>query len=119
MPAYVAGQACDLRPGDPFYNLFNGTETPAAVMPSVAFARGQSPSGADQGTTFQISFASAPTAVVLIQGANQDVEALYETLWTSTNTQYDNYTDTTRWAFYRAKISTYSAGGMPVVTAKR
>lgn len=121
MPAYVAGRAPDLRPGDMGYSIFDGTETPSAGLSSLAFARGQSPSGADQGTTFSISFPSAsPNATVLIQGSNQDVDAQYQTLWTSTGLQYDNFTDDVgRWAFYRSQLSAYSSGGMPAVIAKR
>lgn len=107
-----------VQPGDS-YSLFDGTEIPGASIKSAPFSRGESPSGSDQGSTFSMDFVSAPTAVVLIQGANVDAEANYVTLWTSTNTQHDNYTDTARWAFYRAVLSTYSAGGMPVVRVKR
>ena len=48
-----------------------------------------------------------------------EFDALYETLWTSTNTQYDNYTDTTRWAYYRARLVSQSGGGALTVTVKR
>lgn len=121
MPAYKPtqlGGLTSLVPGDSL-NIFDGTETPAAALTSLQFSRGQSPSASDQGTTFQIIFPSAPSAVVLIQASNVDVDADYQTVWTSTNLQNDNYTDTTRWAFYRAKLSTYSSGGMPVVVVKR
>ena|ERR1019366_7152669 len=122
MPAYNSpqpgGVLTDLRPGDPLYYLWNA-ETPAAGTASVAFCRGQSPSGSDEGMTFQMSWAVAPTGTVVIQGANQDIDALYETLWTSTSTQLDNYTDTTRRTFYRAKLVEYAAGGALTVSVKR
>lgn len=121
MPAYNTPQAggtlTSVIPGDS-YTLFNA-ESLTAPISSIAFSRGESPSGSDQGMTFQMSFASTPTAVVVIQGSNQDIDALYETIWTSTNTQYDNYTDTTRWAFYRAKLVSQSGGGALTVTVKR
>lgn len=106
-----------LCPGDKI-TLFDGTETPGASVKSVAFSRAQTASG-DNGTTFFIQFGSAPTALVLIQSAFADVEADYQTVWSSTNTQQDAYTDVGRAPFYRAVLSTYSAGGMPVVTATR
>lgn len=127
MPNYGVAQAgsnataglnlTTLQPGDTML-LFNA-ESPAAPQASVAFARGYSPSGDDAGITFQISFAVAPTAVVAIQGSNVDLDAAYETLYTSTNVQFDNYTDTTRWAFYRAKLVTQSAGGALTVRVQR
>jgi hypothetical protein len=104
-----------IQPGDQ-YTLFNA-ETLTAPQASVAFTRGQGPFG-ENGVTFQMSFATAPTAVLVIQGSNVDLDAAYETLWTSTNTQYDNYTDTAKWAFYRAKLVSQSGGGACTVTAR-
>ena len=106
-----------VSPGD-FYKLFDA-EVVAAGTTSVAFSRGHSPSMDDAGMTFQMSWASAPTAVIEIQGSNIDSDAFYETLWSSSNTQFDNYTDTARWAFYRAKVISYSAGGAVTVTVQR
>ena len=114
----AGGVLTELSPAESL-TLFDGTETPAAGLTSLAFIRGPSPSLADAGMTFQIDFLSAPTATILVQGSNIDVEADYETLWPSINTQFDNYTDTTRWKFYRVKLSAYQAGGMPVVTVQR
>lgn len=122
MPAYgslQSGGLTSLCPGDPLLTLFAASESLTAPVSSIAFSRGQSPSGSDQGITFQMSFAASPTAVVVIQGSNVDVDAAYEDLWTSTNTQYDNYTDTARWSFYRAKLSSQSGGGALSVTVKR
>lgn len=122
MPAYGTPQAggvlTSLIPGDPLHYLFNA-ETLTAPIASIAFSRGTGTADGTPEMTFQISFVSAPTAVVVIQGSNQDIDALYATLWTSTNTQDDNYTDTARWAFYRARLVSQSGGGALTVTVKR
>lgn len=121
MPNYGTPQAggtlTALQPGDELY-LFNA-ETPAAPQASIAFARGYSPSGDDAGVTFQILFAAAPTDSLVIQGSNIDSDADYETLYTSTSKQQDAYTDTGRWAFYRAKLVSQTAGGAVTVLAQR
>jgi hypothetical protein len=101
--------ACALYPGDSL-TLFNA-ETPGAGVASIAFCRAEGASQNDAGTTFQID---AATVGVEIQGANQDLDAEYRTVFTSTIAK-DNYTDTTRWAFYRA----VSAGGVTTVIAQR
>jgi hypothetical protein len=120
MPNYgvvQAGGIVALQPGDLYY-LFN-TESPTAPQASVSFARAMGPTQGDNGITFQILFASAPTAVVLIQGSNVDTDADYETVYTSTNLQNDSYTDIGRFAFYRAKLLSQSAGGALSVIASR
>lgn len=106
-----------LGPGE-FMKLFDA-EVVAAGQASIAISRGNSPSAADNGITFQIIWASAPTAVIEIQGSNVDVDADYETLYSSSNVRYDNYTDTVRWQYYRAKVISYSAGGACTVNAQR
>lgn len=121
MPVYGVPQsggvlAC-ISPGESI-TLFNA-ETLTAPQASVAFNRGNSPSLSDQGTTFQILFATAPTSTLAIQGSNVDVDAAYVTLFTSTSKQQDSYTDTQRFAFYRAKLLTQSAGGAVTVIAQR
>lgn len=129
MPLYGVAQAggnqtspglnlTDVSPGDTFI-LFNA-ETLTAPQASVAFNRGFGPGMSDQGTTFQIKFAATPvTGTLAIQGSNVDIDGSYETLYTSTNVQYDSYTDTGRWRFYRAKLLTQSAGGAVTVIAQR
>ena len=117
----TSGAAYNIRalsPGDKL-TLFDGTETPGSAVKSVAFSRGYNPGGGVANTSFIINFASAPTAVVQIQCAYQDVEASYQTVYTSTDTQKDAYTDEGSAPFWRAQLLTYSAGGMPVVTAVR
>lgn len=123
MPLYgtpqSGGTLTSIIPGDSFTH-FDGTETPSAGVTSIAFSRGYSPSGDDAGITWYVQFPLAsPSAVVLIQGANSNVEANYQTLDTITDLQQAAYTDTGRAAFYRVKLSAYSSGGMPVVTAQR
>lgn len=121
MPNYGTPQAggtlTELKPGDSLY-LFNA-ETPAAPQASIAFARGTSPSGDDGGVTFQILFAEAPTAELEIQASDVDTDADYITLTTLTNIQQGSYTDTQRFAFYRAKLVSQSAGGAVTVLAQR
>lgn len=121
MPNYgipqAGGTLTALQPGDALA-LFNA-ESPAAPQASVAFVRAMGPGGVDGGTTFSVVFAAAPTDSLVIQGSNADVEAQYQTLFTSTNKQFDLYTDTGRWAFYRAKLVTQSAGGAVTVVAQR
>lgn len=91
--------------------LFNA-ESPTAPQSSIAVAVNNR-AGAVQ---FDISFLSAPTSSVLIQGSNVNTDAEYETLKTSTSVQKDGYTDTGGWRFYRAKLATQSAGGPLTVT---
>lgn len=87
---------------------------------SVAIARGNPAGSADNGITFQIIWSGTPTgSTVEIQGSNVDVDADYETLYQSVATQFDNYTDTVRWNFYRAKLTVYASGTNLTVNAKR
>lgn len=122
MPNYgtpQAGGLTSLAPGEQMY-LFNG-ETPAAPQASIPFARATSVSQDDAGTTFTVSFAAAATAVVDIQGSNVDTDAAYQNLngagGLSTFPAF--YTDTQRFAFYRAKVRSQTAGGAITVIAQR
>jgi hypothetical protein len=121
VPLYSAVYVPFVSPGQSF-TCFDGTETPGASVKSAAFMRGHGALGLGwtAPVTFSIDFSTSPTAVVLIQASNTNVDADFQTVKTSTDTQYDNYSDsTTAWKFYRAVLSTYSSGGMPVVTAQR
>jgi hypothetical protein len=122
MPVYgsaqVGGVLTTVIPGD-FYTLFNGTETPASSLKSVAFERGPSPSGDDAGSTFQVVFPGTTVSTLQIQASNVDVDADYVMVFSSANTTIGNYTDTARWRYYRAVLTAYTSGGMPVVTVKR
>ena len=110
----------DLRPGDSLA-LFDA-ETRAGGDVSTVIARGESPSGSDQGITFQVHFASSPTASLTIKGSNVTPTSSGPqngvTLKTVT-TQDDSYTDTARWAFYWASLDSYSAGDALTVIAQR
>jgi len=101
--------ACGLLPGESIY-LFNA-ETHPAGSASIAFCRSEGATQDDAGTTFQID---AATVGVEIEGANIDSSGEYRTLYTSV-AQYDNYTDTTRWRFYRS----VGNGGAVTVLAQR
>lgn len=112
-----------LSPGDGPLTLFDGTETPAAGLKSIAFSRGPSPGGADNGTTFKLR--GMPVGMTVdVQCAEADVDADYtsvQTLSPSTTPDTGNaaYTDTGRSAFYRFYISAFTSGAMPVGTAER
>ena len=69
--------------------------------------------------SFDIEFATAPTGIILIQGAMQDVDASYQTLYTSTSKQQDTYADYGGFVFYRARLTTSSGGGNVTVTVRR
>lgn len=121
MPNYGVAQAGGVLTSVPVgekFTLFNA-ESVTAPQASVAFNRAPSPSGADQGITFTIDFASSPTASVTIQGSNTDVDADYLVLATSSNKQHDSYTDTGRFAYYRANVASQSGGGAITVKAQR
>lgn len=106
-----------LIPGDGPYFLFNA-ETLTPPQASVAFARGLGPNGQKGPIVFTISYASSPTAVLVIQGADTDLDADYITLSTSTNVQNDFYTDLGLFSFYRAKLVSQSGGGAVTVKAE-
>jgi len=93
-------------------------ETPVAGAASLNFNRGSDPvAGQPNVIVFAISFATAPTAVVEIQGSNDLVN--WNTLYTSTNTSPDYYGDAGGFAFYRALLVSQSGGGAITVIAQR
>lgn len=107
-----------LIPGDVLV-LFNA-ETLAAPQASIAISIGPALGGGYAPLTFDIEFsAAAVTATTLIQGSMSDVDSAYQTLYTSTNLQQDNYVDFGKFRFYRAKLSSQSAGGTVTVTVSR
>ena len=106
-----------LVPGDAL-TLFNA-ETLTAPQASIAISIGPAVGGGYAPLTFDIEFAAAPTATVAIQGAMNDVDSAYQTLYTSTSLQQDNYADYGKFRFYRAKLLTQSAGGALTVTVSR
>lgn len=120
MPLYTdhAHSPVAAQPGDTV-TLFDGTETPGSSVNSTALNRATGPGNRPSGIVFTIDYGSAPTAVVTIQASNADVDAQYQTLYTSTSTQNDYYADAGNFAWYRAHMTSYSAGGMPIVVAQR
>lgn len=123
MPFYgvlqTGGVLTCVNPGDT-YTLLNGTETYGSLpQASVAFSRGVGEGLQPSGIVFTISYPTTPTAVIEIQGSNQDIAATYQTLYTSNNLQNDYYADAGLFAFYRAVLVSQSAGGSPTVIAQR
>ena len=114
--AQAGGVLTAVFPGDSFV-LFNGTETPAAGLKSVAFNRAKGPLG-PSAQVFTVTFPASPTATVQIQASNDDVDAHYQIL-ASVTTQTGYYADYGEFAYYRAVLSAYSSGGMPTVTVQR
>ena len=108
-----------LYPGDP-YTLFDGTETVASNLKSVAIQRGPSPAAGDNGISFYAK-GMASDMIIDIQGAPRDVEAEYTTLWqiTADASGLGAYTDIGRALCYRAVISTYTSGTMPTLKVQR
>lgn len=132
MPAYGVKQPgynsdasknlTSLQPGDGTLTLFDGTEAPAVGLASVAFSRGPSVGGADNGCTFDASGMGASADTVIdVQAANHDIDGEYFTVGQITADANGNggYTDTGRSAFYRLQLSTYTSAGMPKVTVMR
>lgn len=124
MPVYGTppGTPVAIYPGDFPFPLF-GTgsqggpfagEIVTAGEKSIAMARGVDTWAGNTYTTFEILWLAAGTCI--IQGANQDVDASYVTLYTSTSVTTDNYTDVASWSFYRVLSS---SNGTLLVLAKR
>lgn len=73
---------------------------------------------------FTINFASSPTAVVKIYGSNTaptsaGVDPNGFLLYTSTNTQADQYDDGFAYIFYWAQLTSQSGGGALTVRMKQ
>ncbi len=104
------------------YEMFDGTETYASGLSSVAFARGTQGS-TDAGVTFNAQGMSAGQVIdVQVAGENEDAD--YTTvgqLFASTGSPDSGnaaYTDVGRSPFYRLYCSAGS-GAMPIVRAQR
>lgn len=123
MPLYgvkqAGGTVASIGPGEGD-TLFDGTETPANGLKSVAFSRGSAGGQPGYGATFYASGIPA-ACTVDIQGSNADIDGDYLTLQTLSPDANGNaaYTDIGYPAFYRATLSAYSTGAMPIVTVKR
>jgi hypothetical protein len=109
--------ATALSVGDTF-NLFSA-DTVASNSLSPVIAVGPSGPIAENIKTWQVNWASAPTANVLIYGSNvppttagpQNGQLLY-TMTTQSASQSDN----SAFAFYWAQVTAYSAGGALTVS---
>ncbi|HUK53737.1 MAG TPA: hypothetical protein VL099_10660 [Candidatus Binatia bacterium] len=118
MPNYSASAApATLYPGDVGF-AFNA-ESPAAPQSSVQFALPAfTGAHADQGRqiSWQTSFSAAPTAVnVVLQAADQDADASYATVDTSTNVNGERRQLLVRARFLRARL--VSQTGAATITA--
>lgn len=123
----------DLRPGDDLA-LLDGTETVVTGSKSIAFARGNSASQMDAGSTFSIT-GCPNNSVIVVQGSNgppllqggvqvpstlATMDASFVTVATIALTSGSGaYLDQGRYAFYRVQVTTFGAGDVPVVTVKR
>lgn len=108
-----------LSPGDT-YALFSSADslTPPAFSQVITItSAGLQRRGVATWTT---NFASSPTAVVKIFGSNtQPTSTAAQNgalLYTSTNTQSDNYTDNLAFAFYWCELISQSGGGALTVS---
>lgn len=119
MPLYGApSDRPGLLPGQNL-KLFDA-ETPSAAQSSICFARLPAPGEQiPSGIVFTFGFASSPTAVITIQGSNDNADGDYQTLYTSTDSQQDYYADAGTFGWYRAHCTSYSAGGALTVLAQR
>ena len=118
MPNYNADTPHTIYPGDvaaPF-----NAESPAPPQASQQFALPSfTGSHVDQGRqiSWQTSFASAPTAVnAVLQAADNDADANYSTVDTSTQTAGERRQILVRARFIRAKLVSQTAGGAITVT---
>lgn len=121
MPLYGSAVK-DVCPGEN-KALFDGTETAEAGLKSAAIARGTQGS-TDAGSTFQATGQPADCRVT-IQASNDDVDTHYMTVGLMPVPDANGnsfYTDTNRFAFYRAILSTFGGASpsvMPTVLLQR
>ena len=114
----------DLRPGD-YEKLLDGTETIQSGSTSIAFARGGSSLGSDNGSTFTVT--GCPNGSVIdIQASSADnaatlaaMDASFQDVTGGTITGNGFYTDVGLSMFYRVIVTTFVNGDVPVVTVKR
>lgn len=95
-------------------------ESPAAGTNSIVITKGPNP-GASDNITFQLDFASSPTASITIQGSNfVPTTAPQNGLVLATVTTINaSYTDTNNFAFYWANVTSVSAGEPLTLLAQR
>jgi hypothetical protein len=119
MPNYNPSAApAALYPGDVGF-AFNA-ESPAPPQSSAQFALPAfSGAHADQGRqiSWQTSFSAAPTAVnVVVQAADQDADANYATVDTSTNVNGERRQVLVRARFVRARLVSQTGAGAITAT---
>jgi hypothetical protein len=104
--------------------LFSSTDTLAAGNQSIVVCIQQPGPGVRGVRQFTIHFASSPTDVVEILGSNlaptsAGPDPAGFVLYTSTNTQNDQYEDGNAFIFYWAKLVSQSGGGALTVIMKQ
>lgn len=109
-----------LSPGESMTLLASTDGTPSTSTKSVSFSRAYSPSGMDGGITFNATGMHSGMTID-VQVAAHDLDAEYLPVTTMSPDSGNNaaYTDVGRSPFYRVKISAYTSGTMPTVTANR
>ena len=117
MPLYGSVKPIYLYPGQQFV-LFDGTESPAAGVKSVAFERAPNYDGHPSPMVFTSVFPNAPTATLQVQASNDDVDGNYQVVQ-AISTQQGYYYDQGEFRFYRLDLSAYSAGSMPTAIVQR
>lgn len=122
MPVYgtpQSGGLTSVSPGSQFV-MWDGTETPALNVKSIAFSRASIAGLADNGSSFDAQGMPASSAIS-IQGSNTDSELTYITLNILNPDSNSNayYTDIGRFMFYRAQLTTYTSGTMPILIVQR
>jgi len=102
-------------------NLFTASDVVAPGNNSRVIALLDAGPDSRQAISFQIVFATAPTAVVEIFGSNFPPTSAGPVngivLFTSTNTQNASYTDNSSFRFYWAQLVSQTAGGALQVLA--
>lgn len=117
MPLYNSVKPIYLYPGQQLV-LFDGTESPASGVKSIAFERAPTHDSLPSPMVFTVVFPSAPTATLQIQASNDDVDANYQVVQ-PISTQQGYYSDQGQFRYYRLDLSAYTSGGMPKVICQR
>ena len=119
VPTAVNQPAAALYPGDTMVLFSAEASTDVAKYPgSIAVAIPPAPGGYKP-IVFSIGFATTPANNITIQGAMEDREGAYQTLFTSTAKPQDYYSDDGGFKFYRVGPSTSTGGGNVTVTVRR
>ncbi|MGH7442576.1 MAG: hypothetical protein ACREKE_07895 [bacterium] len=109
MPLFTATNPVALMPGETTL-LFNA-ESPTAPAASQAVALQANAGGGPADLSFTIAYATAPTAVLTVQAADNNVDGSFiPTSAVSTNKQNDRLELSTGAALVRIQLTTESAG---------